>query len=491
MATRVSSESTKDLHPSLDGKDGNTRPPPPKSPHQKDSISSNTGSSQGVLGKIFSPVCYFFSVVMDGYFFCLSVIRWPFEKIGILTPKKSESPPLPQKNLEEQKGDLLEEFSKGSHSQRLQLLVYRIAVWPGDDPEELFIELFNQQDEKVIKGINKAVFHDFDWGVEMKTELPKHLFQALHARVRTSEQEKWVENFREFLFGFPDYALQYAARCFEPESPAYRRFEALKILAKHEGAIEDYHDDKIEDQDVDDLIQKALSDHYKSLSYEEKRKLIGFVETEAFRKIEKNFALELGKMGDNPKIIEIFRPVNGYDSAPDFSKFVNYVHANSPYEWKQIKEKLFVTFPEISKQYILQQIEMFLDLDARQQVDACWKAYETDPSIFKGRLLTLLQSEQEYELTRANHHLIHGNPPAAVRLFYLYQNRFLRDQVSLYNKVEGEAEKAFIDEWEACFDFKTGTVTNIYEFVGKMEDILKEAAYRRAVGDLLNEAFGI
>ncbi|WP_420420894.1 hypothetical protein [Simkania sp.] len=240
MATRVSSEFVKHPHGSQTGKDGNIKPPPSKSPTRKDSISPSPEPSQGMLSKILSPVSYFCNLVMGGYSFCVALIRWPFEKIGILAPRKSESPPVPPKSLEEQKADLLEEFTKGSHSRRIHLLVYSIAVWPGEDPEALFIELFNQQDKAVIKGINVEVFEDFDWGEEMETELPKQLFRALHARERTLDQEMWVEKFREFLFDFPDYALQYAAMCFEPDSPSYRHFDALKILAGHEGAVKTF-----------------------------------------------------------------------------------------------------------------------------------------------------------------------------------------------------------------------------------------------------------
>ncbi|WP_420420893.1 hypothetical protein [Simkania sp.] len=225
------------------------------------------------------------------------------------------------------------------------------------------------------------------------------------------------------------------------------------------------------------------------MSPEEKRKLIGLVDPHAFEKIDRSLAEEIGKMGDEPKVIEIFQPVIGYSSAPDFPKFVEYIRVSSSREWGLIKDKLFTCFPEMRQQFIQMQIEMFVKLRPEVQAEACWRAYETDPSIFKGRLETLLQSDQDYELTRACDLLVKGNPPAAARLFHHYQNRFLRDQVSLYSKDASEAEDEFFDEWKAYFDFKIGTILSPLGFSDKMKGVLREPACRRAVADFLSEVF--
>lgn len=490
MASRVSSDhTTNPMHHVPKGNDGN-KPPPPKSPHQSDSISSSSVSSQGIIGKVFSPVTYLISLVMGGFSYCCSFIRWPFEKLGILTPQASKAPPVPTKSLEEQKQDLLEAFSKGSHSDRLHLLVYKIASWPGDAPEELFIELFNKQDKDVIEALNDEVFSGVDWGEEAETQLPTHLYRALHARDRNRDQESCVDNFREFLLEFPDYAIKYAASLFETETPVYSHFRALEILASHRGQTEDFHVEQIDGQDVQVAIRNAFMTHYKSLSVEEQCKLIGLVSESQFMEVDQELIEHLKSMEADEQVVRIFGTVDGYKTSSNFFMFMNYLLNSDSREWRRVREEILHAFPELRQSYLEAKINMFANLRRDQIAFACLMAYETTPTIFKGRLEVIVESEKEHERTRANEKLLNGNTPAAVRLFYLYKERFLEYQVSLYQKDPVEAEAEFKEKWQVCFDFDAGCITGHEQFVEEMLKVQNDSAYRRAAGDLLTDTFG-
>jgi len=490
MSIRVSSDhTTNPMHHVPKGNDGK-KTPPPSSPHQSDSISSSSTSSQGFIGKFFSPVTYIMSLVLGGFSYCCSLIRWPFEKLGILTPKESEAPAVPTKSLEEQKQDLLEAFSKGSHSDRLHLLVYKIASWPGDAPEELFIELFNKQDQEVIEALNDEVFEGVDWGEEAETELPMYLYRALHARDRNSDQESCVDKFRQFLLEFPDYAIKYAASCFEPETPAYSHFRALEILASHRGRTQVFHVEEIDGQDELDAIRNAFVTHFKSLSIEEQCKLVGLVSESHFIEIDKELIENLKPLEKNEEVVRIFETVDGYKTSSNFVMFMHYLLTHDSREWRRVREELFHSFPELRHKYVEAKTNMFVDLRRDDIAHACLLAYETTPAIFKGRLEVLVQSEKGHERTRANEKLLNGNTSAAVRLFYLYKERFLGYQVSLYQKDPVEAEVEFKETWQGCFDFDSGRITRHEDFVREMLSVENDSAYRRAAGDLLAETFG-
>lgn len=474
-------------HPTDSG--GADKTPPHTPPHSTDTLSSHeeANSESGVLSSISSAVSLVFSSVMSGFWFVISLVRWPFEALGFLSQAEETTEEKPAVNLEKQKEGMTSTFTSSSHPERLKLLIFQLAVWDVESAESFFIELFNKQDDIVRVALAKQLMPGLGIDLEStKKQMPKLLFEVFKKKQeeRTFHEEKLVETVHGFLLEFPDYLLTHVATSFEPEAPTWSKFQSLGRLAAYgRNCVQEFHVKEIEETSSLEAVSEAFSTYYHKLSREEKEKLLGLTDPSLLEEADETLFSLIVEKSQEPGMEEVFSKVSGYPLSVDsfqekFSHFLRFLISNSPEEWRSIKYQILQKFEVIREPYFEKLDEVFVKLDHNVRVDVCRWAYESEPAIYKMRLEVIATSESEDAIKDANTHLLHDNYSGTLQLFDAY-----RDVEITTNE---KKETQFYFEWQSLYNFDHREPLNYPNFVQKMKRLQLTPTYKAAAQKVLD-----
>lgn len=463
--------------------------PPHKPPHSTDTLSTHeeATSESGSGNSIFYAVSLVFSSVMSGFWFVISIVRWPFEALGFLSQAEETTEEKPALSLEKQKEGMTSTFTSSSHAERLKLLIFQLAVWDVESAESFFIELFNKQDDIVLVALAKRLMPGLGKDLEStKALIPKLLFEVFRKKqeARTFHEEKLVETVHGFLLEFPDYLLTHVATSFESEAPTWSKFQSLGRLGAYgKHCVQEFHVKTIEEKDSSEAIDEAFCTYYHKLNREEKEKLLSLVDSVLLQEAEATLFSVIVEKSQEPGMEEIFSKVSGYPLSAEsfqekFGQFLKFLISNSPEEWRSIKYQILQKFEVIRMPYLEKLDEVFVKLDHNLRVDVCRWAYESEPAIYKMRLEVLATSESEDAKKDANTHLLHDNCNGALQLFDVY-----RDVEITTN---GKNETQFYFEWQSLYNFDHSEPLNYPSFVAKMKSLQLTPTYKAAAQKVLD-----
>jgi len=438
---------------------------PPKSPHDKDTLSSHIGgSSQGIIGYALSGACYFFTSVLIGFSVVVSIIRWPFVKLGILSAAKTEEP-NPSVSVEEQKKRMQATFNASSHSERLRFLAFKVAQWSDPSAQSFFIKLFNEQDQRLLDALANSLSPGFREcpPEKIKAEMPKLLFEAFSTKPeeRTFSHRQLFQFFHQFLLEFPDYALAYVETCFGESEPSSRRFEGLGILACHGGSVEEFHVEKIGEIGVDQAIANALVEYYGKLSQVDKEKLLAYFQADDFEEADTVLRQHIIEKREDLEIVKIFSGATGYNGTetgfPTFLEIL--MDPFNDEEWQPIKQQVLTQFDAIREAYAKKRDHVFLGADWQTQVAFCEYAQESEPNIYRLRLETIATNTNEKEVGVASERLLHHYEQGSIELFMAYRDKEIARLMET-GLQQHKAEQQFVDQWFHLFNFSSMRIMN-------------------------------
>ncbi|WP_420420895.1 hypothetical protein [Simkania sp.] len=467
------------------------KPPPPKSPHSEDTLSPHqeANSGGGISSTLSSVVSTVFDYVMSGVWYIWSIIRFPFEAMGFLSPTEEIEEEKPAQSMEEKKEGMRTTFTNATHAERFKLLIFNLAVWEDPTAESFFIELFNKQDEGVIVALAKRLMRGLGKDLETtKAEMPELLFRVFSKKKedRSFSEEKLIEDVHAFLLEFPDYLLTYVATSFEHDAPSWSKFQALERLAAyHDGRAEDFHVKTIDEKGVREAFSDAFSTYYGMLTQEEKEKLLMFVGSSELKSAEEKLVDSIVEECHQPGMDEIFSEQTGYPDTGEqfqerFKAFLNFLVKGSPNEWASLKFRTLEKFETIRKSYFQKLDEAFLSLPMRNRMEVCHWAYESEPAIFKIRLEVLATSDNQEARKEANSLLFRDNYEGVMQLFDAYRDVKVGDK---------GGDLTFYYEWQRVYNFETREPINYRDFCKKLEGLLLTPEYKGAAQKVLDQRF--